>query len=193
MKFSVKLKCEEALKVFSKLIPRDVLKEAEKRLGSPDFEAFFNEKVKPLIEDYMRKILNFNLNDGEEVLWVHEVKRGLIHKETVEKWIITNLRAIKFYPETKDRPKPEMNAIGHIMADVVVMNQHRKSTGDRVGTFTGSYRYGLGVGAGYARTHTESRTYGDLVFLVAGREAFRFPGVSDPHGVKKLIETLKKA
>lgn len=190
---SLNIKPEEALKVFSKLIPKDVLREATKRLNSPDFDIFFNEKVKPIIDDYMRKITNLNLNEGEAVLWVHEVKKGIIHRETVEKWIITNLRAIKYYPKTKDRPRGEMIAVGHLMADVIVMNQHRRSTSDRVGTFTGGYKGGLGVGAGYSRGETTSRTYGDLVFLIAGREVLRFSGISDPHGVKKLIETLKKS
>jgi hypothetical protein len=36
-------------------------------------------------------------------------------------------------------------------------------------------------------------TYGDLVFLVAGNEVFRFYGVSDLDGIKRLIDNLKKA
>jgi hypothetical protein len=46
---------------------------------------------------------------------------------------------------------------------------------------------------GVSSSSSKSMTYGDLVFLVAGNEVFRFYGVSDLDGIKRLIDNLKKA
>lgn len=39
--------------------------------------------------------------------------KGIFHKETVEKWIITNLRATKRFPVTKERPNPDFGAVAY--------------------------------------------------------------------------------
>lgn len=154
-----------------------------------------NPMEKPATQEeleYQAKILNRNLNPDEQILWSHVVKKGVLHKEVAERWIITNIRAIKQYPVTKENPQEKFLAIGLDVCDVVVMNQFRSSKGDRVGSFAGTYGHGGVVGTGTSVSASTSKTYGDLVFLHGGREVFRFPGVSDPNGVKRMIQTLRK-
>jgi len=142
--------------------------------------------------DYQAKILNRNLNPGEQILWNHVVKKGVLHKEVAEKWIITNMRAIKQYQVTKENPQEKFLAVGLDVCDVIVMNQFRSSKGDRVGSFAGTYSYGGVAGVGTSVSTSTSRTYGDLVFLYDCKEVFRFPSISDPNGVKRMIQTLGK-
>jgi hypothetical protein len=71
------------------------------------------------------------------------------------------------------------------------MNQYRSSTGSRVGTFMGA-RGSLFAGVGESTYSSTSQTYGDLVFFLSGREVLRFQGISDPQGVRRMVETLKK-
>jgi hypothetical protein len=96
-------------------------------------------KVIPILDDYQTKIWNLNFNNEREQLsWMHKVEKGFIHKETVETWAITNLRAVKLYSASVDNPKPRIEAVGLAIADTIVMNQYRNSTGSRVGTFIGA-------------------------------------------------------
>lgn len=57
-----------------------------------------DEEINPFLDKYVAETKNININLGEQILWVYEVTKGVFHKETVEKWVITNLRAFKFYP-----------------------------------------------------------------------------------------------
>jgi hypothetical protein len=184
----------DQLTIFKNIFPKQLQKELEKTMknnDSKEFYIFVNEKINPVIQNYTKQIINHDFNPDEESLWVHEVTRGVFNKEVIEKWIVTNLRAMIYLPVTKENPQAKISAIGLKISDSVVMNQQRRSSGSRVGTFVGSGGRGF-VGASVGSSQSKSSTYGDLVFLFNGKEAFRFSGVSDPHGVRRLIETIKK-
>jgi hypothetical protein len=137
-------------------------------------------------------IANRNLNSGEQIIWVHVIKKGALKKVDSERWIITNLRAIKHILPTDENPQEKFMAIPLRSTDVVVMNQYRKSKGDRVGVFAGGYSGGGVAGVSTSSSSGVSMTYGDLVFLYNGKEFFRFQGISDPHGVSRVINMIKK-
>ena len=103
----------------------------------------FNPMERPTSQNelsYQAKMLNRNFNTGEQVIWNHTVNKGILNKEIAERWIITNMRAIKQFPVTKENPQEKFEAIGWVdLSDSVVMNQVRKSKGNRVGTFAGVY------------------------------------------------------
>ena len=156
----------------------------------------FNPMGKPTSQeeiDYQTKMLNRNFNAGEQVIWSHTVQKGVFSKETAEKWFITNMRAIKQFPVTKDNPQEKFSAIGWLdLSDSVVLNKFRKSKGNRVGTFAGVYGGGGFAGTGTGISTSTSMNFGDIVFLHNDREVFRFQGISDPDEVNRLIKTLKK-
>jgi hypothetical protein len=156
----------------------------------------FNPMEKPTSQEelnYQVKMLNRNLNAGEQVIWGHTVQKGIFSKETTERWWITNMRAIKQFPVTKDNPQEKFLAIGwRDLSDSVVMNQFRKSKGNRVGTFAGVYGGGGFAGTGTGVSSSTSMSFGDIVFLQNDREILRFQGISDPDEVNRLIKTLKK-
>ena len=156
----------------------------------------FNPMEKPTSQeelDYQAKMLNRNFNAGEQVIWSHTVQKGVFSKETAERWFITNMRAIKQFPVTKDNPQEKFSAIGWLdLSDSVVMNQFRKSKGNRVGSFAGVYSTGVFAGTATGVTSSTSMSFGDIVFLHNDREVFRFQGISDPDEVNRLIKTLKK-
>jgi hypothetical protein len=155
----------------------------------------FNPMERPKSQDelnYQAKMLNRNFNAGEQVLWSHTVKRGILRKEIAERWTITNMRAIKQFPVTKDNPQEKFEAIGLDVSDTVVMNKFRRSKGNRVGSFVGAYGGGEFVGTGTGMSSSTSTSYGDLVFLYNGKEVLGFQGISDPDGVNRMVKTLKK-
>jgi hypothetical protein len=138
-------------------------------------------------------MLSRDFNPGEQVIWSHTIQKGVLNKETTEKWLITNMRSIKQFPATKDNPQEKFVALGWLdLTDSVVMNQIRKSKGNRVGSFAG-----VSGGGGFAGTTSgintsKIMTFGDILFLCNDREVFRFQGISDPNEVNHLIKTLKK-
>jgi hypothetical protein len=134
----------------------------------------------------------YDMVQGEQVLWRHDISKGIIHREVVEEWFITNLRAMKRFPVTKENAKPQISYAGHSISETVVMNQHRQSQGNRVGNFVGSYGGGGFAGVSSGISSSKSVNYGDLVFLANGKEMFRFRGISDPSGVNRLVKALKK-
>ncbi|MGD0202592.1 MAG: hypothetical protein ABSC20_01640 [Candidatus Bathyarchaeia archaeon] len=156
----------------------------------------FNPMERPTSQDelsYQVKMLNRNFNTGEQVIWSHTIDKGVLSKEIAERWIITNMRAIRQFPVTKDNPQEKFVAIGWLdLSDSVVMNQFRKSKGNRVGSFAGVYSTGAFVGTATGITSSTSMSYGDIVFLCNDKEVFRFQGISDPNEVNYLIKTLKK-
>ncbi|MGA3192428.1 MAG: hypothetical protein ABSD73_07930 [Candidatus Bathyarchaeia archaeon] len=185
---------EEELKPFRDLIPSDVEKELKKAIRENDgdkIKTLLEEKINPILDSYAAKIKNPDLNEGEQTLWVHEVTRGIFHKETVEKWTITNLRAMKYYPVTEENPTQRLDSVGLAVCETVIMNQRRVSKGQRVGNFTG-VSSGVLVGTSVGSSTSTSTTYGDLVFFVKGTEKLCFPRISDPHGVQHMIQTIKK-
>jgi hypothetical protein len=136
-----------------------------------------------IIDEYAVKINNRSMNDGEQVLWSVDIKEGIWHPKIICSWTITNLRAMKFYAQ-----QDKFITAGLAISDTVVMNQHRDSSGSRIGT----YSYGRGVGVGVGSSTSKSMTFGDLVFFVMGVELIRFNGISDPQGVRRMIESVKK-
>lgn len=185
---------DERLKLFRRIIPVELDRELGNAIMENDSEkvrAIVDEKINPILDKYVAETKNMSMNPGEQTLWVHEVSKGVFHKETVEKWVITNLRAFRFYPQTKDSPQGRLAAIGLAISDTVVMNQYRSSKGNRVGTFSG-VGGGVFAGSSVSQSRSTSRAYGDLVFLFDGKEALRFQGISDPQGVRRMVETIKK-
>lgn len=88
-------------------------------------------------------MLNSNLNAGEHIIWSHAVQKDAKNNETTEKGLITNLRAIKAYPTTKDNPQGKFTAIGWLdLSDSIVINQIQKFKGTHVGLFEGPSREG---------------------------------------------------
>lgn len=175
---------------FQKIIPNDLLRSGKKAMASDDHAEItrFYQETSKIIQGYGDMIHNPLMNQGETIQWYHEEKKGVFHKEVDAKWVITNFRAMKVFPVTKERPKESMFAVGLALADVTVMNRHSKSSGNRVGTYT----YGRGLGVGSSLSSSTSRSYGDLVFVIWGKESLRFQGISDPQGVKNLIGLLQK-
>jgi hypothetical protein len=142
---------------------------------------------------YQAKMLNRNFNAGEQLIWSHRLQKGLLSKEITEKWFITNMRAIKRFPVTKDNPQEKFAAIGWLeLSDSVVMNQFRRSKGNKIGSFAGVYRGGGFAGTASGVNSGTSMAFGDIVFLCKDREEFRFQGISDPNEVNNMIKTLKK-
>jgi len=156
----------------------------------------FNGMEKPANQEeyaYQAKMLNRNFNPEEQVIWSHTVQKGLLNKEITEKWFITNMRAIKQFPASKDNTQEKLVTLGwRDLTDSVVMNQIRKSKGSRVGSFAGVYGGGGFAGTASGINTSTSMTFGDIVFLCNDREVFRFRGISDPKEVNNLIKTLKK-
>jgi len=170
---------EELVKILPPLPPR-VFSPVEKAASQTE-------------SNYQAKMLNRGFNDGEQVIWSHIIEKGVFSKETTERWLITNMRAIKHFPVTKDSPQERLMSIGwQDLSDSVVMNQFRRSKGYRVGSFTGTYVTGAFAGTGTSFNTGISMSYGDIVFLQNDREVFRFQGVSDPNEVNRLVKTLKK-
>jgi hypothetical protein len=135
----------------------------------------------------------YDLVKEEQILWIHRISKGVLHREVVEEWIITNMRAMKRYPESKNNPTRRISFIGFgTDCDVVVMNQRRQSQGSRIGNFVGSSAGGGFGGVTSGTSRSTSRAYGDLVFLLNGKEHIRFSRISDPQGVRRMIQIIKK-
>jgi hypothetical protein len=134
----------------------------------------------------------YDIMQGEQILWRHDIEKGVIHKEVIQEWFITNHRAMLRVPVSNENQKPQLAYVGYLISESVVMNQFRKSQGNRVGNFVGSYSGGGFAGVSSGISSSKSISYGDLVFLANGKEMFRFRGISDPNGVNRLVKALKK-
>jgi hypothetical protein len=182
---SFNFKPDEALRIFKPILPKDVANELEKAIKNGVANEPLWVKVQSIIREYMAKVYSGSI-DGEQTLWMHNVEKGFLHKEVIEKWVITNFRAAKYSLQAKHHFD-----VGLAVADTVVMNQHRSSSGRRIGIFSGRSGHFFG-GSSYSLSKSKSLTYGDLVFFFGGHEVLRFSGISDPHGVRRMIETVKK-
>lgn len=115
-------------------------------------------------------------------------QKGRLAPRMIVCWTITNIRAMQYYPISK-----VSLTVGLAISNSVVMNQRRNSKGTRVGTFMGSGGGGRGfAGSGISSLESTSRTYGDLVFYLFGHESLRFNNISDPQGVRRMVEGLKR-
>lgn len=115
---------------------------------------------------------------SEETIWRNEITHGIFKKTVVEVQTLTNYRVLRNGYETMLED----------IDDVIVMNQHRVSQSDHMGTYYGRYaRFGMGS------SKSRSRTVGDIVFMRQGRQDIVFSQVVDPHGVARLAKAAKKA
>jgi len=113
----------------------------------------------------------------EETLWRNQVTKGIFKKRVVEVQIITNYRILR----------NDKGIMFKDIDDVVVMNQHRVSQSNYMGTYYGRYaRFGTG------NTQSRSKTIGDVVFIRQGRPVIRFNQIADPHGVVRLAKSVKR-
>jgi len=126
------------------------------------------------------------LYGGEEVLWWHSVERGVFKKRLERYWFITNLRVCRFdYEEGVIEAAPIKDL------EVVVKDKRRSTSTQRIGVYTGKIADLLGVvGVGVSKSRSE--IIGDVMFIREGRALVKFTGISDPDGIKRLVEVLKK-
>ena len=178
------------MKPYKDIIPDALEKELREVIKAKDLPRVdeVSLKIAAIVKDYTDRVCKVDLNEGEEILWMYRIQKGIFHQELVESWIITDLRAMKHFPVTKNRPEAKVQSAPLLLCDSLIMNQHRKSKGNRVGTYTGI----RGTGTSVSSSSSTSLTYGDLVFIRDGKESLRFSGISDPHGVRRLVETVKK-
>ncbi len=126
------------------------------------------------------------LYGGEEVLWWYSVERGVFRKRLERYWFITNLRVCKFdYEEGNVEATPLKDL------DVVVTEKEHTTSSQRIGMYTGKLENIVGI-VGVGTSRTKSRTIGNLLFIREGRVLVKFTKISDPDGVKKLVEVLKR-
>lgn len=126
------------------------------------------------------------LYGGEEVLWWYSVERGVFRKRLERYWFITNLRVCRFdYEEGNVEATPLKDL------DVVVTEKEHTTSSQRIGMYTGKLENIVGI-VGVGTSRTKSRTIGNLLFIREGRVLVKFTKISDPDGVKKLVEVLKR-
>jgi hypothetical protein len=126
------------------------------------------------------------LYGGEEVLWWHSVERGVFRKKLERYWFITNLRVCRFdYEEGVIEAAPIKDL------EVVVQDKRRSTSTQRIGVYTGKIADLLGV-VGVGVSKSRSQTIGDVMFIREGRALVKFTGISDPDGIKRLVDALKK-
>ena len=126
------------------------------------------------------------LYGGEEVLWWHSVEHGVFKKTLKRYWFITNLRVCRFdYDEGVVKAAPIKDL------EVIVKEKRRSTSTQRIGVYHGKMADLIGiVGASFSRA--KSQIIGDVMFIREGQALLEFTGVSDPDGIKRLVEVLKK-
>lgn len=114
----------------------------------------------------------------EETLWRNQVTQGIFKKKVVEVQTITNYRILR----------NDKGVMFKDIDDVVVMNQHRVSQSNYMGTSYGRYtRFGTGS------TRSKGKTVGDVVFMRQGKPVIRFNQIADPHGVVRLAKSVRRS
>lgn len=181
---------DELEEKYKKILRRMV--EAKKRGDNKKFEVLITEiqpvvmEISKILQKIVEEVKSKDLVEGEEILWFNRLTKGIFKKRLVQLWAITNKRAF-----IRDYEKDLVVAVPLNACEVVVMNQHRKSKGTHVGSFTG-YAYGGFGGVVAGVSSSRSQSYGDLCFIQNGQIVLRFPGISDPQGVKNLVKTIQK-
>jgi len=181
---------DELEKKYAELLKQ--INEANEKGETQRLEALIHEvspltrEMQTILDKVAQETKSKDFTEGEELLWFHRVTKGVLKKQLIQLWAITNKRAF-----LRDYEKATLVAIPLNSCEVVVMNQHRRSTGTRVGTFGGAYRgYFGGVSSGMS--WGESKSYGDLCFMQGGRMILRFEQISDPQGIKQLVKAIQK-
>jgi hypothetical protein len=133
------------------------------------------------------------LHEGEGILWHREVTQGLLRKEVVLEEAVTNQRCIKY--DVKNRQIVAQVGIDH-RPEVVVMNRHRVSNSIGGGVFLAPRMFGLpglgGFGAYGGPRRGNIKISGDASIISDGKIILTFENIQDPHGVRMLVEALKR-
>jgi double zinc ribbon protein len=101
---------------------------------------------------------------------------------------LTNCRA--FYYDYKQHAGAALLLPG--IEDVIVNNQRRVSNTDSVAFYSGSYHRYAGSSSGIRNTKGTSVTLGDVVFIAEGKPFITFSQVTDPHGLARVVKSLKQ-
>ncbi|MEO9308582.1 MAG: zinc ribbon domain-containing protein [Nitrososphaera sp.] len=126
------------------------------------------------------------LQTDESILWSYQKKSGIINKHVTETFNITNFRIFSWSFKTNRN-------IGLLLLqeldDVIVMNTSRSYNSVHYGAYSSLAR-GFGVTGG--QSSGTSVTIGDIVFFSDGKPVITWQGVSDPHGLRRLVQATKK-
>jgi hypothetical protein len=177
------------LDTYKDVIPNNIVNKARQvittgKADNPDEAVIMLNEVVKITRNYISMMKSpIGSIPDEQTLWIREETKGTFKKVKVKTWGITNKRVYLFNHQTQ-----KFFACGLIIMDTLVMNTQRISNGNRVGNYVGV----KGIGTSYSSVQSNSETYGDLVFLIQGKEIIRLFGISDPQGVKRLIDTVKK-
>lgn len=202
---------EDVIKIFRYVLPDNFPKEVNQAIKRNDKERLkeLEPEADSIIRAYMEKIQNRNMNPGEQVVWKHDAIKGVLKKDLIQAWTITNLRAMIYQPRREEKIYQDLATIltiakqeyelheeaflsvGLAVSDTVVMNQYRDSSSSRTGTFIGTGGRAFS-GVTTSSGSSTSRTKGDLVFFFLGKEWLQFSGITDPQGVRRMVEALKK-
>tara|TARA_Y100001936_G_C16049193_1_gene656654 strand:- start:607 stop:1746 length:1140 start_codon:yes stop_codon:yes gene_type:complete len=125
---------------------------------------------------------------GEEVLWINVGTKGTFTKKAEYVMALTNFRAMIY--RFNDRVWGNVFLIS--VDDVTVMNSHRVSQSTRAGSFSSVGRYGMQAGSYGGVSSGKSQTVGDVVFMVDGKPIITWGGVTDPNGIKRVANAVRK-
>lgn len=120
------------------------------------------------------------MHEGEELIWGYREEKGIINKTLVRIWAVTNFRIFCYNYEIEDM---EGLLLMQDLDDVVVTNTHRES--ESHGTYYGRY-----VKYGYRKS--KSTTIGDIMFMSGGTSIITLRGITDPHGLARIVKSIKK-
>src|SRR5574337_2077893 len=132
-------------------------------------------------------IWSSNLQKDESMIWSHYEQRGFWQKRFSKIYAITNLRIFIYDFEIN---KMTGLLIMSSLDDIVVTDAYRSYVSTRYGAY-GSFARGFGVSGGQSRG--ESVTMGKITFMSNGKPIISLNGVTDPHGLKRLTLSVKKA
>jgi hypothetical protein len=123
------------------------------------------------------------LQPNESILWQDVKKTGFIHRKIVQVLAITNYNIILW-----KEGQPQTTVPISDLSDVVVMD--RKSTGS-------SHHYGYSYGSRRFRNYNtignySSQQIGTVIFFVGNQPRLTWYGISDPVGLKNLVNGLRK-
>lgn len=124
------------------------------------------------------------LFDGEELVWYYIFTKGILNKKATWLNLVTNYRILEYNFFEHSGNYTTISGV----EDVIVNNQRRVSDSTGYGSY-GKSRYNI---SGVRSGKTTSKTIGDVVVIANGKPFITFNGVSDPHGLSKLIKSLKK-
>jgi double zinc ribbon protein len=128
------------------------------------------------------------LAEGEDIIWNHMKTQGIIHQKVV--WIeaLTNYRV--YYYNYEQHVGTALLLPG--IDDIVVNNQRRTSNTETVAFYSGAYSRYAGSSSGTRNTKGTSVTLGDVVIIAGGKPFITFSQVADPHGLARVVKSIKQ-